>query len=216
MASARGTFITFEGGEGSGKSTQAKILATRLRDNGHEVVLTREPGGSPGAEAIRALLVTGEAERWTPLTETLLFLAARADHVAKVIAPALEKGAVVICDRFVDSTFVYQGIARGLGTTVLRGLLASVPNMPTPDLTFILDIDPREGLKRSAARANGENRFEKFDTRFHDALRAAFRDIASAEPQRCLMLDASRPPEAIGQDIERAVDERLALAKAKT
>src|SRR6185437_3168718 len=154
---ARGKFISFEGGEGAGKSTQAKLLADSLRARGRPAILTREPGGSPGAEHIRKLLVEGEPERWTPLAETLLFLAARADHVTRIIEPALNGGAWVLCDRFADSTVVYQGAGRGLGVERVRSLQRQVGAL-SPDLTFILDIDPFDGLRRTHKRGAAENR----------------------------------------------------------
>src|SRR5258705_10654265 len=157
----RGKFISFEGGEGAGKSTQARMLRDRLESRGRTVLLTREPGGSPGAEEIRKLLVEGEPERWTPLAETLLFLSARADHVARVIEPALASGTWVISDRFSDSTFVYQGIARGLGIEVVRRLQHAALGDFAPDLTILLDIDPHAGLTRPGARGEAENRFRR-------------------------------------------------------
>src|SRR6266567_2002493 len=147
MAGVRGKFISFEGGEGAGKSTQARMLRDSLQSHGRSVLLTREPGGSPGAEEIRKLLVEGEPERWSPLAETLLFLAARADHVARVIEPALSAGNCVICDRFIDSTVVYQGIARGLGAPRVRALQRAAGALE-PDLTIIVDVEPRAGLMR--------------------------------------------------------------------
>lgn len=208
-----GKFISFEGGEGAGKSTQAKLLKARLEARGYSVVLTREPGGSPGAEQIRKLLVEGEPERWTPLTETLLFLAARSDHVARVIAPALARGDWVISDRFSDSTLVYQGVARGLGVATVSALQTAAQNAGSvnvvPDLTLVLDLSPEDGLKRATARANRENRFEKFDAAFHESLRGAFRNIAAAEPNRCALLNAAREPDVIAADIWRAVEARL-------
>src|SRR5881394_1233539 len=167
----RGRFISFEGGEGAGKSTQARLLRTQLEARGHAVLLTREPGGSPGAEEIRKLLVEGEPERWTPLAETLLFLAARADHVARVIEPALSVGNWVISDRFSDSTFVYQGLARGLGLDAVRNLQKAALGYFAPDLTMILDVEPNSGLQRTIARGAKENRFETFDAVFHQSLR---------------------------------------------
>ena len=178
----RGKFISFEGGEGAGKSTQAKLLQAKLESRGRAVVLTREPGGSPGAEEIRKILVEGEPERWTPLAETLLFLAARADHVARLIEPALASGAWVISDRFSDSTFVYQGIARGLGLETVRRLQQAALGDFAPDLTILLDIDPREGLARAAARHQKENRFERFDAAFHARCARAF--LPSPRPSR--------------------------------
>ncbi len=208
--SARGKFITFEGGEGAGKSTQARKLKAVLEARGRDVVLTREPGGSPGAEEIRKLLVEGARERWTPLAETLLFIAARADHVARLIEPALRSGQWVISDRFADSTYVYQGVARGLGVDAVRRLHdAAIPAL-APDLTLILDLDPAEGLKRAGARAaDPENRFEKFDADFHQTLRTAFRDIATQEPKRCVVVEAARAADAVADDVLRSVLERL-------
>jgi dTMP kinase len=205
---ARGRFITFEGGEGAGKSTQAKLLAERLTAAGRKVVLTREPGGSPGAEQIRKLLVEGEPERWSPLAETLLFLAARADHVSRVIEPALTAGQWVLCDRFADSTVVYQGIARGLGVEKIRALQKAAGSLD-PDLTIIIDVEPRAGLTRTKARGKAENRFEQFDAGFHRQLREAFVEIARQEPQRCVVVDGSRDVEIVAADVWRIVTERL-------
>jgi dTMP kinase len=205
----RGKFISFEGGEGAGKSTQAKLLRAALESRGRAVLLTREPGGSPGAEEIRKLLVEGEPERWTPLAETLLFLAARADHVARVIEPALSAGSWVVSDRFADSTFVYQGVARGLGIDSVRRLQQAALRDFAPDLTLVLDIEPREGLGRASARGQAENRFERFDGGFHARLRQGFLDIAANEPQRCVVVDANRPPDAVAADVWRIVQERL-------
>jgi dTMP kinase len=207
---ARGVFITLEGGEGAGKSTQARLLKTALEARGHRVVLTREPGGSPGAEEIRALLVEGAPERWTPLAETLLFLAARADHVARLIGPALAQGAWVLCDRFSDSTLVYQGLARGLGVEKLRALQDAALSGLAPDLTLVLDLDPSAGLARAKARSGaGETRFEGFDAAFHARLRQGFRDIVAREPQRCVLIDGEGIAENIAARIWQAVNERL-------
>lgn len=206
----RGRFISFEGGEGAGKSTQARLLKPALEARGHGVLLTREPGGSPGAEEIRKLLVEGEPDRWTPLAETLLFLAARADHVARVIEPALASGTWVISDRFSDSTFVYQGLARGLGIDAVRKLQAAALGNFAPDLTLILDVEPRSGLGRAAARGLAENRFEQFDAEFHMRLRDGFHSIAAQEPQRCAVIDASADRDIVAANIWRTVVERLA------
>jgi dTMP kinase len=208
---ARGKFISFEGGEGAGKSTQAKLLRSALQSNGRSVVLTREPGGSPGAEEIRKMVVEGEPERWTPLAETLLFLAARADHVAHLIEPALAAGKWVISDRFADSTFVYQGIARGLGVERVRALQKAALGDFKPDLTIVLDVNPREGLARATIRGGGENRFERFDDAFHDRLRDGFLAIAAEEPQRCAVLDGTTDASAIAAAVWRVVTERLPL-----
>ena len=205
----RGKFISFEGGEGAGKSTQARLLQQKLEGRSHSVVLTREPGGSPGAEEIRKLLVEGEPGRWTPLTETLLFVAARSDHVACVIEPALHRGAWVVCDRFSDSTFVYQGVARGLGLERAHALQQIALGEFKPDLTLVLDIAPRLGLARTHARTHAETRFEKFDDEFHGRLRSAFQELAKAEPQRCVLIDGTRDAEAVSADVWRAVEGRL-------
>ena len=206
----RGKLISFEGGEGTGKSTQTRLLKSALEARGKRVVLTREPGGSPGAEDIRKLVVEGEPQRWTPLSETLLFIAARADHVARVIEPALARGEWVVSDRFSDSTYVYQGVARGLGTEKVRRLHEAALGSFAPDLTIVLDLDPAEGLKRAGGRGPGnETRFERFDADFHQKLRAAFRDIAKAEPKRCVLVDAARASDVVAADVWRAVEERL-------
>jgi dTMP kinase len=206
----RGKLITFEGGEGTGKSTQTRLLKSALEARGKRVVLTREPGGSPGAEEIRKLVVEGEPQRWTPLSETLLFIAARADHVARLIEPALARGEWVVSDRFSDSTYVYQGLARGLGTDRVQRLHEAALGSFAPDLTIVLDLDPVEGLKRAGGRGQGnETRFERFDAEFHQKLRDAFRDIAKAEPKRCVLIDAARAKDAIAADVWRAVEERL-------
>lgn len=194
---SRGLFITIEGGEGGGKSTLREALAKALRAQGRLVVETREPGGTPGAEAIRGLLVRGDADRWSPLSEALLVNAARADHVARVIRPALEEGAVVICDRFCDSTMAYQGYAGGLGRAAMEALDALTIPDTRPDLTLVLDLPVDVGLARAAARRDGEGRFEGKGAAFHEALRAAFLDIAQREPHRCHVLDAQQPGEVV-------------------
>jgi dTMP kinase len=205
----RGKFISLEGGEGAGKSTQARLLRARLESQGRSVLLTREPGGSPGAEQIRKLLVEGEPERWTPLAETLLFLAARADHVTRGIAPALEAGTWVVSDRFADSTFVYQGIARGLGIARVRALQRAALGDFQPDLTIVLDVNPREGLARADVRGVAENRFERFDAAFHARLRDGFLAIAAEEPQRCAIVDGSADVDTVAANIWSVVMERL-------
>lgn len=206
---AQGLFITFEGGEGAGKSTQVRRLAERLRAAGHQVVTTREPGGSPGAEAIRDLLVNGDADRWSPLTEALLMNAARRDHVERVIAPALERGAVVLCDRFADSTRAYQGAGGGVDPGFLRALEAAVVGETRPDLTLILDLPVAEGLGRAAGRGGGEARFEAKGLAFHERLRAAYLDIARAEPARCAVIAADVTPDEAEQAVWAAVAPRL-------
>lgn len=200
-----GRFITFEGGEGGGKSTQLRLLAQRLAEDGGEVVATREPGGSPGAEAIRDLLVRGAADRWSAMTETLLMYAARRDHVERVIKPALGRGAWVLCDRFADSTRAYQGAAGGTDPAFIAALEAHVLGDIRPDLTLILDLPPEAGLARAASRAGAETRFESKGAAFHARLRQAFLDIARAEPDRCRVIDAAQSLEAVSADIWAAI-----------
>ncbi|WP_445943788.1 dTMP kinase [Roseicyclus sp.] len=208
MAVTPGLFISLEGIDGSGKSTQAKWLAAWLRDQGRDPVLTREPGGAPGAEAIRRLLVEGDPDRWSPETEILLFTAARRDHLERTIRPALAAGRDVITDRFADSTRVYQGATRG----DLRGLVDDIHARVIgiePDLTLILDIDPEIALARGLARRSGEDRFEDFGLGFQRKLHDGFRALANEAPGRCVLIDANRTPEAIAADITAAVAKRL-------
>lgn len=206
-----GRFITFEGGEGGGKSTQLRLLAGRLRDLGHDVVATREPGGSPGAEALRELLVKGSTDRWSPLTETLILYAARRDHVERVIRPALERGAWVVSDRFSDSTRAYQGAAGGVDPAFI-GELERVALGPTrPDLTLILDLPAEKGLERAGRRGDDETRFEDKGLSFHRRLRDEFLAIAQKEPQRCLVIDASQSVETVSEAIWSGVTARLAM-----
>jgi dTMP kinase len=193
----KGLFVTFEGGEGAGKSTLVKALAARMTAAGHTVDMTREPGGTPGAEDIRALLVTGDPERWTAPTEVLLFYAARQDHLERRIRPALAAGTHVLCDRFSDSTRAYQGVAGGTGSALVEALDALVVRDTSPDLTFILDLDPPVGLSRAAARGGHEARFEARALAFHAALRAAYRQIASDHADRCVVIDAAAPPDQV-------------------
>jgi dTMP kinase len=205
---ARGRFITFEGGEGAGKSTQLKRLAERLRSAGREVVATREPGGSPGGEAIRELVLNGAADRWSPVTETLLMYAARRDHIERVIAPALARGAVVVCDRFADSTRAYQGAAGGTDPALIAARETHVLGDARPDLTLIFDLPPEAGLARAQARG-GEMRFESKGLVFHQRLREGFTAIAAAEPGRCALIDAAGSIEAVEAQVWAAVQSRL-------
>jgi dTMP kinase len=198
----RGRFITFEGGEGTGKSTQCQLLAEDLRRAGQDIVLTREPGGTDGAEMIRALLVSGEITRWSGVTEALLLNAARVDHWEKVIRPALEGGAWVICDRFSDSTIAYQGYGRGLDLDFLGRLHNSVLPEAHPDLTFVFDLDPEIGIARALARHTGEIRFEKMDLDFHTRLRAGYLEIAKNNPERCRLINAQRDIDTIHAEIK--------------
>jgi dTMP kinase len=209
MAKAQGRFITFEGGEGSGKTTQAHRLADRLRLYGNEVVLTREPGGSPGAEAMRHLLLKGVLKPLGPVAETMMFAAARDDHVTTVIRPALERGAWVICDRFIDSTRVYQGALGNVDPRLIRALERVVVGDTIPDLTFILDVPPEIGLARAHGRGFGSDRFEAEEIEYHRALRAAYRAIAEAEKTRCLLLDASDNADTLAVRVWMTVSERL-------
>ena len=208
-AVAHGRFITFEGGEGTGKSTQVRALAARLRAAGRAVVETREPGGSPGAEAIRDLLVRGASDRWSPVTETLLMYAARRDHIERVIRPALAQGAWVVCDRFADSTRAYQGAAGGTDPALIAALETQVLEEVRPDLTLVLDLPPGAGLARAAGRGGAETRFESKGQAFHERLREAFLAIAAAEPGRCLVIDGAASRDQVEQAIWQAVDSRL-------
>ena len=207
-----GRFITFEGGEGSGKSTQAALLARRLKTSGIEVVLTREPGGSPGAEAIRHVLLSGAAKPLGPHAEAILFAAARADHVRETIRPALDVGQWVISDRFADSTRVYQGALGHLDAQLISGLERVTVGETRPDLTLILDIKPKIGLAR-AARRRGNNEADRFEAEaleFHERLRAAYRELAQQEPDRCLLVDVSGRAEHVAEIIWEHVSTRLA------
>jgi len=206
-----GRFITLEGGEGTGKSTQVKRLKAALEAKGLKVLATREPGGSPGAEEIRKLLVEGEPGRWNPITETLLAYAARADHVARTIGPALAAGTWVISDRFNDSTFAYQGVGRGVERETIRRIDSAVLDDFQPDLTLVLDLDAKTGLERANARAGAENRFEKFGPEFHERLRQSFLDIAKRAPERCRLIDASGGVDDVAQAIFVAVARRFDL-----
>ncbi len=203
--------MTIEGGEGAGKSTQAALLVGALGRAGIAALATREPGGSPGAEAIRRLLLEGEAERWDPLGEALLFAAARRDHVVRTILPALAAGTWVVCDRFADSTLAYQGDGKGLDRAVLVELQRLTLGGLAPDLTVILDLPVEEGLRRAAARSGAADRFERLGRAFHRRLRDGFRRIAAAEPQRCVVVDAAADPETVHRAILAAVAARLGV-----
>lgn len=214
----KGRFITLEGGEGSGKSTQAVRLADALSAAGHDVVRTREPGGADGAEAIRKLLVSGATGRWDPITEALLHYAARREHLTATVWPALDRGAWVVCDRFADSTEAYQGAGLGIELDVLSGLYRSVVGDFKPDLTLILDLPVDVGLKRATARlapdagqAHAEDRYERMDKAFHEKLRQGFLAIAKREPERCTVIDAAQPADAVQADIWACVRERFGL-----
>ena len=205
----KGRFITLEGGEGGGKSTQARLLADFLSGQVGEVVLTREPGGAPGAEQIRALLVDGDPRRWDAMTEALLHFAARRDHLVNTVLPALQRGAWVVSDRFADSTMAYQGYGHGLGREVIAGLYRLCVGPLKPDLTLILDLPVEEGLARAAARQGGEDRYERMDSEFHNRLRDGFLEIARREPERCAVIDASQGVDTVHSAIADAVRGRL-------
>jgi dTMP kinase len=200
-----GRFITFEGGEGSGKSTQAGLLAEHLKCRGQGIVLTREPGGTEGAEAIRSLLVTGEPGRWSPWAEACLVNAARADHVMRIIRPALARGDWVICDRFVDSTRAYQGAGKGIADSELCDLHARVTGDLWPDLTIVMQIGAEAGLDRAGRRGGGEGRFEAHDADFHARIAAFFAGLPVAEPARCRGFDATLPIPDLADAIARTV-----------
>ncbi|WP_171128210.1 MULTISPECIES: dTMP kinase [unclassified Ruegeria] len=204
----QGLFLTFEGIDGSGKSTQARMLADHLRNAGHEVVLTREPGGSPGAEEIRNLVLQGDPDRWSAETELLLFTAARRDHLERTIEPALAEGKVVICDRFADSTRMYQGLSRG-------NLRAAVDQLHTlmigrePDMTLLIDMDPNTGLSRAKGRQGVEERFEDFGPDLQRRMRAGFLDLAKEFPKRFRVIDGNRDVDSVAQDVTDIVGTAL-------
>lgn len=204
-----GRFITLEGGEGTGKSTQVRRLASALEAQGKHCIITREPGGSPGAEEIRALLVNGLPGRWDPLTETLLVFAARADHVERTIRPALDAGKFVVCDRFTDSTYAYQGVGRDMPRETIRRIESIVLDDFKPDLTLVLDLPVETGLARAKSRGAAENRFENFDAAFHERLRQAFLDIAKRAPDRCVLIDAGGSEDEVAGAIWGAVERRF-------
>ena len=207
--SQSGLFITFEGIDGSGKSTQSRMLADALRSDGHTVVQTREPGGSPGAEEIRSLVLEGDPDRWSAETEILLFTAARRDHLERVINPALERGEIVICDRFADSTRMYQGLSRG----DLRGIVDQLHDLMIdrePDLTILIDMDPSVGLGRALSRKGTEERFEDFGEALQTRMRAGFLDLAQEFPDRFRVIDGGRDIETVAGEIRQVVN--LALA----
>ena len=204
----RGQFITFEGGEGAGKTTQAEQLCRALEKAGIEAVMTREPGGSFGAEKIRKLVLEGTADRWSGRTELLLMYAARLDHVETLILPALQRGAWVVSDRFADSSLAYQGIARGLGADVVRALHEVVMDGFGPDLTLVFDIDPVMAQRRVETRGEALSRFDTESMEFHNTLRDAFREIARAEPERVKIIDADHPRDVVHTRVLNAVTQR--------
>jgi dTMP kinase len=211
---AQGRFITFEGGEGAGKSTQIRLLADELRRRGLPVLVTREPGGSEGAEQIRRLLVEGDPGRWDSMTEALLNFAARRDHVARKVWPALAEGQWVLCDRFADSTLAYQGYGHGLPLHAIEQLYDMTLGAFVPDLTVILDLAVEDGLGRANGRGGQENRFERMGAAFHQRLRQGFLEIARHHPERCAVVRADVPLEEVRQAVLRVVESRLAIPGA--
>ena len=209
---SRGRFITIEGGEGAGKTTQVGLLVAALKRAGIPARATREPGGSPGAEAIRGLLLEGDGERWGAVGEALLLVAARSDHVARLIAPSLAKGIWVVSDRFADSTLAYQGYGRGLALEDLAVLHRFALGSFASDLTVILDLPAETGLARAAARSNVDDRFERLDRAFHERLRQGFRQIAAANSARCVLIDGSADPQTVRRAVLDAVGRRLGVA----
>ena len=199
-------FITFEGGDGSGKSTQVNLLKDYLDNLNFETIKTREPGGTPSAEILRDLLTTGEVEKWTPMSEALLMWASRYEHLIQVIEPALNSGKNVICDRFYDSTYAYQGVAHNLGIDKMEKLKKIIIGDIEPDVTFVLDIDHKVGLKRSLDRPNQENRFESYNIDFHNKIRSAFLEIAKKNKNRCVVVDASLNEQEINNLIITVID----------
>jgi dTMP kinase len=228
-----GRFITLEGGEGAGKSTQVRRLQASLEERGVRCITTREPGGSPGAEEIRRLLVQGDTDKWEPVSETLLLFAARADHISRTIRPALASGVYVICDRFTDSTYAYQGVGRGLDRETIRRIETLAIGDFRPDITLLLDIDPKVGLLRTTTRATPlfdptmknpdsnearaalnrrkEARFERFGKTFHEQLRQAFLEIAKRASERCVIIDAEQSEDQVAGAIWDAVGRRFGL-----
>ncbi|KZB68056.1 thymidylate kinase [Thalassospira lucentensis] len=213
MSSVPGLFISFEGGEGSGKTTQIRRLESWFRQRGREVVVTREPGGSPGAEEIRNLLLTGDPGRWDAVTEALLMFASRRDHVERTIRPALAEGKVVLCDRFADSSVAYQGFGHGLGAEFIRNLWQIAIDGFKPDLTLIFDLPVEVGLERAGARftnvSAAEDRFERMGTEFHQRLRNGFIEIARKNPERCEIVDANGDIDLVCERMISVVSTRL-------
>lgn len=201
-------FITLEGGEGAGKSTQIKLLAGRLMDEGIKHITTREPGGTPEAEKIRELLLTGTKDRWDPVTELLLMFSARREHCRRTIWPALESGQWVLCDRFTDSTMAYQGYAQGVGRAAVEQIQNVTLHQFAPDLTIILDVPVDAGLARAKSRG-ATNRLDDMDHEFHQAVRDGFLDIARREPDRCVVINADAAPEAVAETIWQTVSKKF-------
>lgn len=206
---SEGLFITLEGGEGAGKSTQVARLKEWVEKRGHKCIATREPGGAPGAELIRKLLVEGPAEKWDGVTEALLHFAARREHLRTTVLPAIESGTWVVCDRFADSTVAYQGYGHGADRAMLGTLYDIAVGDFRPDLTLILDLPVEIGLKRAAARRGTETRYESLPVDFHERVRAGFLDLAQADPERCIVIDATAGIDEIAQEIQGALTKHL-------
>ncbi len=213
----KGCFITVEGGEGSGKSTQASLLCQALEERNIQTIQTREPGGSEGAEHIRSLIVTGETDRWDATTETLLFFAARRDHLLKTIWPALDRGKWVISDRFADSTYAYQGAGYKKESSIKKSEIDKLYKIAVgdfkPDLTIIIDLDPEVGIKRSLSRGGDADRFEHLDIEFHKNLRNGYLEIAKNEPERCAIINGERDMASIHNDIMATVIKHFGFEK---
>ena len=204
-------FITFEGGDGSGKSTQVDRLYNYLIDLGIDTVKTREPGGTPSAEILRDLLTKGDTKKWTPISESLLMWASRYEHLTNFINPALNSGKIVICDRFYDSTYAYQGIGHGLGLNNMIELKKLIIGDIEPNITFILDINPEIGLKRTSNRGDNENRFENYDLDFHVKIRKAFLKIANRDKKRCKVINAELSEKEISDIIKNEIDKIISI-----
>ena len=212
MSRNRGRFISFEGGEGAGKSTQAALLEAALKSRDIKCLNTREPGGSPGAEEIRHLLVKGDVGRWDPMCEALLHFTARRHHVTTVIEPALRDGIWIICDRYTDSTIAYQGYGLGLDTSWIEDLHRIVANDLWPDLTIILDVPVNDGFDRISNRQSGDDRYERLDGEFHSKLRTGFLEIAKHYSERCIVIDSGQSVESVHNAVLGLVQERLAVS----
>ena len=206
-----GQFITFEGGEGSGKSSQIKILKSKLIDKGIDVVCTREPGGTPSAEILRELVTTGEVNKWEPMTEALLMFASRYEHTKNLIIPSLENGKWVLCDRFYHSTYAYQGLGHGLGLEKMEALKKISIGEIEPDLVFFLDIDPMEGIKRTMGRHTNEDRFEKMDISFHTKLRDAFLGFSKTYSENSVVINAGQEINKISDIIFEEIEKRFKI-----
>lgn len=204
-------FITFEGGEGSGKSTQSALLYQSFINASLSSIHTREPGGTKGSEEIRSILVQGDLNKWEPMSELLLVMAARSEHINKVIKPSMSNGYYVICDRFIDSSIAYQGFAQGLGESIVKEMHDLVFSGLYPDLTFVFDVDPSEGISRALARKGKETRYENMNIEFHIKIREGFRKIVSRNPKRCIAIDAKLSIEEIHESIISSVNEKFSL-----